>query len=149
MADISGITPQIMGTTATSRSSSEEATKNALGLSMDDFLQILAASMSNPSMTGEGGSDSTGTDYISQMAQFATVQELNELSSTMNNSLLLGFQQQAFNLMGKEVTVVDQDGKDQQGKVDKVSFIGGDVKLIINGKEYEMSSVKDVSEAAK
>ena len=52
---------------------------------MDDFLKILAASMSNPSM---GGSDSSGggsTDYISQLVQFTTLESLNELSENVDD----------------------------------------------------------------
>ncbi|KHO12330.1 flagellar basal body rod modification protein [Latilactobacillus curvatus] len=80
------------------------------------------------------------------MAQFATLQELNNMSTMMNNSLLLGQQQQAFNLMGKDVTVVDEQGNEKQGRVDKVNFTGGIAKLTVNGTEYEMGAIKEVRE---
>lgn len=123
----------------------DDAIKKTVGLSMDDFLKILASSMSNPSMSGDGDSSSNGTDYVSQLAQFATLQEMNHMSEMMNNSLLLGQQQQAFNLMGKVVTVVDENGQEQHGTVAKVSFVGGNATLTIGGKEYEMGAVKEVA----
>lgn len=125
----------------------QDSIKKTVGLSMDDFLKILASSMSNPSMSGDGDSSSNGTDYVSQMAQFATLQEMNHMSEMMNNSLLLGQQQQAFNLMGKSVTVIDENGQEQHGTVDKVSFAGGNAKLTVGGTEYEMGAVKEVSAA--
>lgn len=149
MDNVSGLQANTLGSTASATkgiTQENDAAKNALGLSMDDFLKILAASMSNPSMTGDDSGGSNGTDYISQMAQFATLQELNNMSSMMNNSLLLNQQQQAFNLMGKEVTVLDEEGNEQHGSVDKVNFTGGVAKLTVAGKEYEMGAVKDVSE---
>lgn len=82
-------------------------TKKSSDISMDDFLKILAASMSNPSM---GGSDSSGggsTDYISQLVQFTTLESLNELSETLTTSVILQQQQQAFSLINKQVTLMD------------------------------------------
>ena len=148
MDNLSGVQANSLGSSSeiTKSTSQNGAAKNALGLSMDDFLKILAISMSNPSMTGDGDSNSSGTDYISQMAQFATLQELNNMSTMMNNSLLLGQQQQAFNLMGKDVTVVDEQGNEKQGRVDKVNFTGGIAKLTVNGTEYEMGDIKEVRE---
>lgn len=148
MDNLSGVQANSLGSSSeiTKSTSQNGAAKNALGLSMDDFLKILAISMSNPSMTGDGDSNSSGTDYISQMVQFATLQELNNMSTMMNNSLLLGQQQQAFNLMGKDVTVVDEQGNEKQGRVDKVNFTGGIAKLTVNGTEYEMGAIKEVRE---
>lgn len=148
MDNLNGVQANTLGSASdiTKSTSQNDAAKNALGLSMDDFLKILATSMSNPSMTGGGDSNSSGTDYISQMAQFATLQELNNMSTMMNNSLLLGQQQQAFNLMGKDVTVVDEQGNEKQGRVDKVNFTGGIAKLTVNGTEYEMGAIKEVRE---
>ncbi|MCP8847315.1 flagellar basal body rod modification protein [Latilactobacillus curvatus] len=148
MDNLSGVQANSLGSSSeiTKSTSQNGAAKNALGLSMDDFLKILATSMSNPSMTGDGDSNSSGTDHISQMAQFATLQELNNMSTMMNNSLLLGQQQQAFNLMGKNVTVVDEQGNEKQGRVDKVNFTGGIAKLTVNGTEYEMGAIKEVRE---
>ena len=96
-------------------------TKKSSDISMDDFLKILAASMSNPSM---GGSDSSGggsTDYISQLVQFTTLESLNELSETLTTSVILQQQQQAFSLINKQVTLMDGT-ETLSGTIEKARF---------------------------
>ncbi|GBG94927.1 flagellar hook capping protein [Ligilactobacillus salitolerans] len=149
--DISSLTASTLGSASSASSAANSSsTKKTMGLDMDDFLKILAASMSNPSLTGEGGdSSSSGTDYVSQMAQFATLQQLNDMSSTLNTSLLLTQQQQAFNLMGKEVTVLDETNAEHHGLVNQVSFAGGSAMITVDGTQYSLGAIKDVSEPAE
>ena len=116
-------------------------TKKSSDISMDDFLKILAASMSNPSM---GGSDSSGggsTDYISQLVQFTTLESLNELSETLTTSVILQQQQQAFSLINKQVTLMDG--------TEKVRFANGYATIVVNGKEYSMSAIQEIGGEAK
>ena len=108
-------------------------TKKSSDISMDDFLKILAASMSNPSM---GGSDSSGggsTDYISQLVQFTTLESLNELSETLTTSVILQQQQQAFSLINKQVTLMDGT-ETLSGTIEKVRFANGYATIVVNGK---------------
>lgn len=120
--------------------------KKTSDISMDDFLKILAASMSNPSIGGSGGSsDSGGTDYISQLVQFTTLEQLNTLSDTLTASTMIAQQQQAFGLIGKEVSVKG-DTETITGTVDKVKFQNGYATLMVNGTEYPMSALQEVSQ---
>jgi len=120
-------------------------TKKSSDISMDDFLKILAASMSNPSM---GGSDSSGggsTDYISQ---FTTLESLNELSETLTTSVILQQQQQAFSLINKQVTLMDGT-ETLSGTIEKVRFANGYATIVVNGKEYSMSAIQEIGGEAK
>ena len=122
-------------------------TKKSSDISMDDFLKILAASMSNPSM---GGSDSSGggsTDYISQLVQFTTLESLNELSETLTTSVILQ-QQQAFSLINKQVTLMDGT-ETLSGTIEKVRFAHGYATIVVNGKEYSMSAIQEIGGEAK
>jgi flagellar basal-body rod modification protein FlgD len=120
---------------------SSTETKRASDISMDDFLKILAATMSNPSFSGE--SSGGGTDYISQLVQFTTLEQLNELSETVMTSVILQQQQQAFGLINKEVTVVDGEEK-ITGVIEKVRFSNGYATIVVNGKEYNMSAIDEI-----
>lgn len=116
-------------------------THRASDISMDDFLKILAATMSNPSFSGD--SSGGGTDYISQLVQFTTLEQLNELSETVMTSVILQQQQQAFGLIGKEVTVLDNEEK-ITGIIEKVRFSNGYATIVVNGKEYTMSAIEEI-----
>ncbi|HJA89966.1 MAG TPA: flagellar basal body rod modification protein [Candidatus Jeotgalibaca merdavium] len=112
-------------------------------MNMEDFLKILAASLSMPSMGGsEGGSDQS-MDYMSQMIQFSTIEQLQDLSTSLTTTMLMTQQQQALTMIGKEVTVV-QDGERITGTVEKAKFLNGYATLHINGKDYYMNSVMEV-----
>ena len=51
-------------------------------LSLDDFLQIMAAEISNQNPMGSDGGGSK-TDYISQMAQFTTLDQLAQITENI------------------------------------------------------------------
>ncbi|KRL02109.1 flagellar hook capping FlgD N-terminal domain-containing protein [Liquorilactobacillus capillatus] len=120
-------------------------TKNSSGVSMESFLKIMAASMSNPSMSGSDSSSGSGggTDYVSQLAQFTTLDQLNAMGKNLTSSVMIMQQQEAFNLLGKNVTLNDGSGN-ISGKVDKVRFNNGYATLVVNNKEYSMSTLNEV-----
>lgn len=123
-------------------------TKKSSDISMDDFLKILAASMSNPSMGGSDSSDGGSTDYISQLVQFTTLESLNELSETLTTSVILQQQQQAFSLINKQVTLMDGI-ETLSGTIEKVRFANGYATIVVNGKEYSMSAIQEIGGEAK
>lgn len=117
--------------------------KKSSSISMDDFLKILAASMSNPSFSGDSSGGGGGTDYISQLVQFTSLEQMNEISETLTMSVMMNQQQQAFSLMGKQVTIMD-NGNKITGIVEKVRFTNGFATIVVNGKEYTMGAIQEV-----
>lgn len=119
---------------------------NPSDISMDDFLKILAASMSNPTVAagGESGGNA-GTDYIGQFVQFTTLQQIKEIGDGLSQSIQMSQQQQAFSLLGKEVKVAD-DEEIITGKIEKVRFVDGYATIVVNGTEYFMSGIQEVGE---
>lgn len=114
-------------------------------ISMDDFLKILAASMSNPSIgASESSGGNQGTDYISQFVEFTSLQQLQSLGKSLENSVKLQQQQQAFSLIGKEVSL-NQEGKEVKGKIEKVKIVNGSPMVTIDGQEYASSNITEVS----
>lgn len=113
-------------------------------MNMDDFLKIMAASLKMPSVSSEsGGSSDNSMDYMSQMIQFSTIEQLQTLTDSLTTTMLMTQQQQAISMIGKEVTVV-QDGAITTGTVEKTRFFNGYATLQINGKDYYMSNVQEV-----
>ena len=126
-----------------SYSSSKADSKN--GIKMDDFLKILAASMSNPSLSGSEGGGSNGTDYICQLVQFTTLEQLQELGSNLEYTMMMTQQQQAISMVGKTATMYE-NGEKITGPIEKVKFSSGFATLVINGKDYLMSQMIEVGE---
>ena len=118
----------------------EEQTRQNSDLNMEQFLQIISSAMSMPSFDGGGGGGSE-TDYIGQMVQFGMLNAMNDLNETMQTNLLMGQQQQALSLVGKEVTITSEDDQLVMGPVEKVRFDNGYATLQVNGITYDMNDV--------
>lgn len=122
----------------------EEQTRQNSDLDMEQFLQIISSAMSMPSFDGGGGGGGSETDYIGQMVQFGMLNAMNDLSETMQTNLLMGQQQQALSLVGKEVTITSEDDQLVMGPVEKVRFDNGYATLQVNGITYDMNDVIEV-----
>ena len=114
-------------------------------LSMDDFLQIMAAAIKMPAMSEEGGSSGGSNDYMAQMIQFSTMEQLKDLTESMNTPMLMTQQQQALAMIGKTVTVTGE-ASIVTGVVDKVKFSNGFATLMIGGKDYYLNDVQSIGE---
>ena len=113
------------------------------GLDKNAFLKILTAELSNQDPMN--ASDST--QYVAQMAQFASLEQMNNMNSRMEL-------QQAASMLGKTVVLnsMDQDGNPYAGLVKSIiRYSGGlslNVELDQNGiksnQEYTMEDVKEI-----
>ena len=106
----------------------------------DAFLRILSAELSN--QDPENSKD--GTEYVSQMAQFTSLEQMANLNSTMRLSGANG-------LIGQTVTLnkADSDGKAYSGVVESVSKSGSSVKvsvLVGTKKDSNGNTVDDVED---
>lgn len=112
---------------------------------MDDFLKIMAAAIKMPAMSEEGGDSGGSTDYMAQMIQFSTMEQLKDLTESLNTTMLMTQQQQALAMIGKTVTVTGE-ATITTGVVDKVKFANGYATLMIGGKDYYLNDVQSVEE---
>lgn len=110
-------------------------------LAVDDFLQIMAAEIKNQSpMGGESGGGSK-TDYLSQLAQFTMLEQMTSLSEGVNQLTMLN----QVSLIGKEVTIFN--GSDNvKGIVEKVKFYNSTVILQVDGEDYPINLLMEVSD---
>ena len=118
--------------------------KENKNISVDDFLKIMAAEISNQNPMGGEGGGSKG-DYLTQLAQFTTLEQINEISASMNVLALMNQQQSALTLVGKEVKLVDDQNQEFTGIVDKVKFANGFTTVEVDGKDYHVSALVEVN----
>lgn len=127
------IAPVTDGTVeSTAISTTKKDTKGTGILGKDAFLQLLVAQMQyqdplNPS---------SDTEWVSQMAQFSSLEQMQNLNSTMTNS-------QAFSMIGQTVSVTTDNG-DVEGVVKYVNISDGTAYVSIDGQSYEADKIKSV-----
>ena len=122
----------------TKTTSDTKSSKEGGELGKDAFLQLLVTQMQyqdplNPS---------DNTEYISQLATFSQLEQMQNLSTAATNS-------QAFSLVGKNVILKADSSSTSNtnyisGKVDYVYVSGSSTKLSVNGKMYDYDQLDTV-----
>lgn len=108
-------------------------------LDKDAFLQLLIEQMANQDPLNPA----SDTEYISQLAQFSMLEELQSLNDTMT-------QTQLYSLVGKYVFVnsTDSESGEQElvyGKVDGIIKQNGIDYLVIGDNQYQLSDLVGVA----
>ncbi|MGL1894696.1 MAG: flagellar hook assembly protein FlgD [Spirochaetaceae bacterium] len=107
----------------------------------DEFLKILITQLQNQDPT----KPMEDKEFISQMAQFSSLEQMTNLNSEFSNlaSKLSG--SQAVTLLGKNVTISDLAGNQITGRVEAVT--GGEKpQLQVNNRLYDYSDIDKVTE---
>nr|WP_319488408.1 flagellar hook capping FlgD N-terminal domain-containing protein [uncultured Caproiciproducens sp.] len=124
-------------TNATSDGTSTPTVSKGSSLDMNDFMQLLAAQFTNQDVMNPSDS----TEYVSQMAQFAALQAMQDVSQVTST-------QYGASLVGKKVVVASYNsaGKyvEDTGVVDSINFASDPSVVVVNGKAYNLSSVMEV-----
>jgi len=124
----------IVDQTVSATSASEEAS-NSLG--KDAFLQLLVTQMQNQDPL----EPTTDTEFVSQLATFSQLEQLQNLTSTFESS-------QAFSLVGQNVilSTTDSSGNSSytSGTVDFVNVSGDAVQLSVDGNLYDIEDLYSV-----
>lgn len=122
---------------------SAQQAKEQSKLSVDDFLQIMAAEIQNQNPSGESGGGSK-TDYLTQLAQFTTLEQMTDISEGISQLSMLS---QA-SLIGKTVKVYGET-EDVVGIVDKVKFYNNQTYLSVNNADYPLGMLIEVEDTVK
>lgn len=138
MADIvAAVTGGEISKGSSAITSTKTSTTGTSNLGKDAFLQLLVCQMQNQDPLNP----STDTEFVSQLATFSQLEQLQNLSANTEKS-------QAFSLVGKEVvlTSTDSNGKTQyvSGTVDFINISGTKVQLSVNGNLFDQSQVYSV-----
>lgn len=123
-----------------SQSSLSGKASSSTGMDKDAFLQLLVAQMKYQDPL----QPTSNTEYISQYAQFSQVEQMQNMSASMDL-------QRASQLVGKEVyiktTSSSGETKYVQGKVDYVVYENGKAYLSINESLYSIEDLDTVVDA--
>lgn len=123
--------------TTAANTAGNEVAKNKKSLGAEDFLKLLTVQLQNQDPL-EPMKD---TDFIAQMANFSSLEQMRELSSKFSN-----FQEEQQRIaaqayLGKEVTLVS----DATGVVSSVAQSAEGLKVTIGGVEYPISDIRRVT----
>lgn len=112
------------------------------GLGSGAFLQLLVAQLryQNPL------SPTDGAEFMAQTAQFSTVETLQSISNTQQR--LIGLQQVgiALDMVGHEVSAIDNTGATITGQVDGVRFGADGPILNVDGHDIYLDNIVNVVE---
>ena len=128
----SSLTNSVLGTTGTSGSQS---------LGKTDFLKLLATQMryQNPL------DPMKDSEFVAQLAQFSSVEGIQQLNSSFANMLLLQQMTQGANLIGKTIAYQKTDSPlTTRGVVASVRVDGGNLSLMVDGKPVALSQVRGI-----
>ncbi|MCL2791614.1 MAG: flagellar hook assembly protein FlgD [Spirochaetaceae bacterium] len=118
--------------------SQQRTSKNELG--KDDFLKILITQLRHQDPTNP----MEDREFIAQMAQFSTLEQMTNMSSSFSKLHDVIASNQAINLIGKTVHIIDGE-QVIIGRVEGVSGFQAP-QLLVNGRYYEMSRIGKIRE---
>ena len=133
------------GTGASPALAERNGTATAPGLGRDDFLRLLITQMRNQNPLQPIGD----TEFVAQLAQFSTLDNMQKLNSSFADLLLLQGLTQGANLIGKTVSYVRAgETAVQRGTVASVTVKDGAMQLLVNGNQVSLNQVRGVETAA-
>ena len=116
-------------------------------LSMNDFLSLMVAQLSNQDMYNTVDD----AQFMTQMAQFSMTQAMTDLSKITTAAYQVSTAAYSVNLIGKEATIFEtnNDGATllQKGIIEGVNLLNESAEVIMNGKTYPITSVVSVRDA--
>lgn len=112
-------------------------------LDKDAFLQLLVAQMQYQDPL----EPTDNTEYISQLANFSSLEQMQNMSASLSNMSAASDLQRATALIGKFVTV-DDHGSNISGKVDAVEIKEGEAYLSVGGTSYPLTSLTEAVDSA-
>jgi flagellar basal-body rod modification protein FlgD len=116
---------------------STQATKSGANSAMgkDQFLKLFVAQLQHQ----DPMSPMQDSDFMGQMAQFSTLEQISNLANSDAMSNAIG-------LIGRTVTYKDKEGVLQTGAVEKVTSVDGKPSLTVGGTAgVDPSSISQVA----
>jgi flagellar basal-body rod modification protein FlgD len=121
-----------------SSSSSGDAPTNPLGqLNKDDFLKLLVTQLQYQDPL----SPTDNQQFMAQMAQFSTVEGINNLESTLGSL-------EGVSLIGRQVSYTADDGSTQSGIATSIAMSGTTYTVHVGNDDVDPSKILGVSDPA-
>ena len=131
--------PSVSGVSNDRNFSSVSNTKaNTTNITADDFLQLMIAQLKNQDFMNPVDD----TQYLSQLAQFTTMQQTTEMSEKISQSYLLS-------LVGTNVTAAKYgtagDIINETGTIEKISLVDGENLIFVNGTSFTLEQMMELN----
>src|SRR5262249_21707516 len=124
--------------TATTPQASATTQKNPMGeLGKDDFLRLLVTQLKYQ----DPMNPSDNQQFMAQMAQFAMVEGINNLESTLGSL-------QGVNLIGKQITYTADDGSTKSGTATSIAMSGTTYTVKVGDDEVDPTKILGVTTGA-
>lgn len=120
------------------------ATKSASTLSQEQFLQLLSEQFKQQ----DPFNPTSDTDFMAQMAQFSALEQMSELNREFGRFRAQNEFSVGTNLVGKEVTLKDENGLLVSGAVEGLHKGGAGYYVELAGELYPLSSVQSIFQPA-
>lgn len=104
-------------------------------LGKDDFLKLLIAQLQNQDPT----SPMEDTQFISQMAQFSSLEQMTNMSTSFSRLASLMNSQEAYSTLGKTVEL--NVGETTTSGVVEAATRGENPQIMVNGMYYNMEQI--------
>ncbi len=137
-----------MNVSATSGSSAYTAVKDTsqaeadrVNLGKDDFLKLLLTELRYQNALRPVDDK----EMLAQMAQFSTLEQMQNLTVAMEGLAAMQHAMQAAALIGKTIAATLEDGETVTGTVSSVKLVAGVPYLVVDGKEVLLSQVSAIS----
>ena len=128
----------------TGKIESNEVSDTAGGkLDKDAFLQLLVAQMKYQDPL----EPTDNTEYVSQLANFSSLEQMQNMNDSLANMSMASDLQRASNLVGNFASVKVGD-QTITGKVDSVEYKDGQAYLSIEGNKYPLSDLAESIDSA-
>jgi flagellar hook assembly protein FlgD len=136
---LAGQTSSTSGTTNTTYDAVFTDEKDQ-GVSAQDFLTLMVTQLKNQDFMNPVDD----TQYVAQLAQFATMQQMQELAEYSKSSYVAS-------LLGKTVTAskfkVNGELDTTTGAIDKISLVDGEYTVSIGDKSYSLEQIMQLHDA--
>lgn len=137
----------VPATSSSSSSSTNSTTSNALGgfnLKPSDFINLMVTELQNQDPTKPASSQ----DLLTQMSQIGSLESSDSLQTTLTSFGLQMSISSAGTLIGKNVTGLDDQGKQQTGNVLSVKVSANKAYLQLdNGAQLQVGNVTAIANA--
>ena len=111
------------------------------GVTADDFLTLMVAQLQNQDFMNPVDD----TQYVTQLAQFATMQQMQEMASYMKTNYVMS-------LAGKNVTAaklsISGELQKETGLVEKISLVNNEYAVYVNGKQFSLEQIMEIHGSA-
>lgn len=138
--DTTSGTPETSGSNQVWNMVVDDEGKN--GISIDDFLTIMVTQLTNQDFMNPVDD----TQFVTQLAQFSTLQQMQEMSSNMKSNYMLS-------LVGKTVTCakfnVSGNLQKETGPIERIVLANDEFALYVNGEKFSLSQIMELHETGE